>query len=151
MRLRRVHVSCWGFFRSLSVHTGKIYVFYFDANPIASFCWMSECASQNHSQNVNNATYWKKHQVALVIINRHSINHRKIIITGKAPAPPLLRGPCGNLSSGGAVCLCAVVVVRGSAMEPVPVPFVCNGSFCRERQTALSSTENDSYTFLHSS
>ena len=32
----------------------------------------------------------------------------------------------GNLSSGGTVCLCAVAVVHGSAMEPVPVPYVCN-------------------------
>ena len=52
------------------------------------FAGCQSASSQNHSQNVNTATYWKKRQVALVIINRHLINHRKIIGGPRPPPPP---------------------------------------------------------------
>ena len=67
------------------------------------FAGCQSAFSQNHSQNVNEVLLTLavtlligKSQVALVISNRHSINHRKIIGGGKAPGPPLLRGPCSR-------------------------------------------------------
>ena len=83
--------SCFllGFFSFFISTYWKKYM-YVISTPILllPFAGCQSVSSQNHSQNVNTAaTYWKKRQVALVIINRHSINHRKII-GGPRPRPP---------------------------------------------------------------